>query len=168
MPAMTESETKPAVPEPPGAPAPTPAEALSRAWLALPEAQKARFLKQVNERAPKMLENWMIAAGVTGVRRVEAAARKGDAGGRLDALVADLARVRDWAFLFVDWFKHQKTYMNDFCSKVQGELAVAGCAPSDVEPRMLDACRARFKDDPFLDLFVATVIFHNREHEREK
>lgn len=149
------------------APKPSEAELLSRAWLALPEPEKCRFLKQVNEKAPKMLENWMLHAGVAGMKRVAAAKREGDSGAKLDAFIADLGRARVWAFLFVDWFKHLKTYFNDFCTKVQQELAVAGCATEQIEPRMIDALRERYKGDPFLELFVATLLFHNHGQERE-
>lgn len=140
-------------------------EALSVAWCSLDEAIKCRFLKQVNEKAPRMLDNWMVHSGIEGIKRVVAAKRQDDIGSRLDALVADLDRASIWAYFFVDWFKHVKTYFNDFCTKIQQELAIAGCAQNEIEPRMIEAVRKRFHDDPFLELFVATVFFHNRQHD---
>lgn len=146
----------------------TEVEALSAAWNALEEPIKCRFLKQVSEKAPRMIDNWMVHAGITGnVKRGIVAKRQGDFGSRLDALISDLDKAPIWAYFFVDWFKHVKTYFNDFCTKIQQELAIAGCAGEEIEPRMIEAVRKRFADDPFLELFVATVFFHNRQHDQD-
>lgn len=151
----------------PAAPPVDVATALSTAWTALPEEVKGRFLKQMAEKAPKMLENWIVRAGLpAGTRRAEAAKRTGDLGANLDALVADLAREKEWAPIFVDWFKHVKTYMNDACTAAQQKLVVAGCPEAEIEGRMIEAVRYRYKDDPFLELFVATVRYHNEKYAR--
>lgn len=143
------------------------AAGLSAAWLSLPEETKARFLKQMAEKAPKMLDNWMVRAGVpAGTKRAEVAKRAAGHGERLDALVADLPREKEWAPTFVDWFKHVKTYMNDACTDAQQKLAIAGCPAEQVEGKMIEAVRYRYKDDPFIHLFIATVHYHNLKYAR--
>ena len=134
------------------------------AWQELPENHKAAFCRLTAKKLPPIFTRWVEAAGLKKFRHDSLANRKAGAGSRFDAVLFKAEDGHLAMDLLVSYFTELSSEIND---RYLALLENAGNEEPRTKLKIYAQLSNRFKDSPYLRLYLATALWVEEFEEQE-
>jgi hypothetical protein len=137
---------------------------VSKAWEELQESKKAAISRSCAKKQPLIFARWIEASGLKSFRHDSLVNRKAGSASRLDAVLFQAEEGQLARDLLVSYFTELAPTINDQCLEM---LENAENKDSETKLKVYAQIAHNHKDSPFIDLYLATVLWVEEFNEED-